>query len=293
MDRAESKLSERKNLKANLSGSGFHTKKSLGQNFLVNEDIAREIVEGAGVEPDSLVLEIGPGVGSLTRYLLARARKVLAVELDRKAIPLLKKNTADFGNLEVIEGDILKVDLEALLAGERGVKVVANLPYYITSPILMRLLEADLPLDSITVMVQKEVGERLMAVPGTKSYGVLSVATGYYATVEKVVDVGKENFHPVPKVDSMVVRLVPKGKESLLPRKEQEAFFTLVKAGFGMRRKNLLNALASLFDGDKEQVRAFLGEDGIDGARRGETLSLEEYKNMARRRSKQDESSGI
>lgn len=262
MHKPESKLSERKNLKANLGGSGFHTKKSLGQNFLVNEAIARDIVDGAGVGPEDLVLEIGPGVGSLTRYLLARARKVVAVELDSKAIPLLRKNTADFLNLEIIEGDILKVDLKGLLEGEREVNVVANLPYYITSPILMYLLEGGLPLEGITVMVQKEVGERLMASPG-----------------------GKENFHPVPKVDSMVVRLIPRSREDRLPEKTERSYFALIKAGFGMRRKNLLNALASLFAGDKEQVRRFLDEAGIDGGRRAETLSKEEFFKLAKLRS--------
>lgn len=285
MHKPESKLSERKNLKANLGGSGFHTKKSLGQNFLVNEAIARDIVDGAGVGPEDLVLEIGPGVGSLTRYLLARARKVVAVELDSKAIPLLRKNTADFLNLEIIEGDILKVDLKGLLEGEREVKVVANLPYYITSPILMYLLEGGLPLEGITVMVQKEVGERLMASPGGKDYGILTLACAYYAEVEKIVDVGKENFHPVPKVDSMVVRLIPRSREDRLPEKTERSYFALIKAGFGMRRKNLLNALASLFAGDKVQVRRFLEEAGIDGGRRAETLSKEEFFKLAKLRS--------
>lgn len=172
----ESKLSELKNLKANLGGNRFHTKKSLGQNFLVNESIALEIVDGADVGSNDIVLEIGPGVGSLTRYLLARAKKVVAVELDKNAIPLLKNNTKEFDNLEIMNADILKVDLAEVFECQSGIKVVANLPYYITSPILMHLLENDFGMESITVMVQKEVGERILATPGTKAYGVLTLA---------------------------------------------------------------------------------------------------------------------
>lgn len=274
----ESKLSELKNLKANLKGNQFRTKKGLGQNFLVNDEIATKIVEGATLEPDDIVLEIGPGVGSLTRYIASRVKKVIAVEIDKAAIPLLKKNTAEFSNIEIIKEDILKVDLKELLKGvDKRIKVVANLPYYITSPIIMYLLESDTPISSITVMVQKEVGERLTAKAGTKSYGILTLATAYYAEAAKIVDVGKENFHPVPSVDSVVVKLVLKDKDRLLNEKEKENFFKLVKAGFNTRRKNLFNSFTVLFAGDKEKVKVFLESCGIDGNRRGETLSLEEY----------------
>lgn len=278
----ESKLSERKNLKANLGGNHFHTKKSLGQNFLVNDQIALGIVEGAEVGPEDLVLEIGPGVGSLTRYLLPRAGKVVAVELDTAAIPILKMNTREFTNLEIIQGDILKTNLKEILGVVGGIKVVANLPYYITSPILMKLLAEEQGISTITVMVQKEVGERIVASPGTKAYGILTLAVGYYAEAEKILDVGKENFHPIPKVDSVVLRLKLRSRNDLLPKALEEEFFRFVKGGFSMRRKNLFNSLAGLFDGNKDQVRAFLQEAGIDGIRRGETLSKEEYIALAK-----------
>jgi len=281
----ESKLSELKNLKANLGGNSFHTKKSLGQNFLVNEGIALEIVEGADVHSDDIVLEIGPGVGSLTRYLLARAKKVVAVELDRNAIPLLKNNTREFDNLEIINADILKVDLGEVFKGEKNIKVVANLPYYITSPILMHLLENDFGMESITVMVQKEVGERILATPGTKAYGVLTLAVKYYAEASLVTEVGKENFFPVPKVDSVVIKLYLKDKSQLLEKEVEKVFFQFIKSGFAMRRKNMLNSFAGIFGGDKSAVQDFLDLAQIDGKRRAETLSIEEYIKLSKLRS--------
>lgn len=277
----ESRLSQRNSLKANLGSSGFHTKKSLGQNFLVDEGVAQGIVAGAGTGPSDTVLEIGPGVGSLTRYLLPRAGRVIAIELDREAIPLLERNTRGLGNLQVIQGDILKTDLHEILQGQEGVKVIANLPYYITSPILMKLLAEGLSLASITVMVQKEVGERLAAVPGTKDYGILTLAVGYYARVEKVLDVGKECFHPVPKVDSVVMRLIPRPREERLSPELEDAYFRLVKGGFAQRRKNLMNSLAAFYGADRERVKAFLTQGGITETRRGETLSKEEYMALA------------
>lgn len=277
----ENKLTDLGSLKANLGGNRFRTKKGLGQNFLVNEVIAQAIVEGAEVGPEDTVLEIGPGVGNLTRYLLARAKQVLAVELDRTAIPLLKKNTGDFDNLTIIEGDVLKIDVGALLEGHHRIKVVANLPYYITSPILMMLMEGGLPLESITVMVQKEVGERILAPPSCKDYGALTLAVGYYAIAQPVIDVPRENFHPVPGVDSIVLKLVLRDAADHLDPKTQKEFFGLVKAGFGQRRKNLLNALSVLFDGDKAAVGGFLATAGIDGGRRAETLTIDEFKELA------------
>lgn len=274
----ESKLSKLKNLKANLRGNKFRTKKGLGQNFLVNDEIATKIVEGAGLAHDDIVLEIGPGVGSLTRYIASRVKKVIAVEIDKAAIPLLEKNTGEFNNIEIVNEDILKINLKELFkGGDSSIKVVANLPYYITSPIIMYLLESDTPISSITVMVQKEVGERLNAKAGTKSYGILTLAVAYYAEAKKIVDVGKENFHPVPSVDSVVVKLILKDKGSLLNKEEEQNFFKLVKAGFNTRRKNLFNSMAILFAGNKEKVKVFLEAGSIDGNRRGETLSLEEY----------------
>lgn len=285
----DNKLSDLKNLKANLKGNRFHTKKSLGQNFLVNEAIAINIVEGADLNPEDVVLEIGPGVGSLTRYIAPKVAKLIVVELDSKAIPILTKNTKEFTNIEIINKDILKVDLnEYFKNNPSGIKVVANLPYYITSPILMYLLKNEVDIESITVMVQKEVGERLLAEAGNKSYGILTLAVGYYATVEKIVDVPKENFHPVPKVDSMVVKLTIKARDKRLEKNEEVAFFQLIKAAFNTRRKNLVNSLAPLFSGDKNQVKSFLAKVDIDGNRRGETLSIEEYFRLSKVRSSEN-----
>lgn len=282
---AESKLSELKNLKANLGGNSFHTKKSLGQNFLVNESIALAIVDGADIGDEDIVLEIGPGVGSLTRYLLPRAKKVVAVELDKNAIPLLINNTKEFNNLEIINADILKVDLSQTFVGIKKIKVVANLPYYITSPILMYLLENKLGLESITVMVQKEVGMRILASPGTKSYGILTLAVKYYAEASLVTNVGKENFFPIPKVDSVVIKLQLKDKYLFLDKDMELKFFQLIKSGFSMRRKNMLNSFAGIFGGDKNAVKEFLDKGDIDGKRRAETLSIEEYIKLTKLRS--------
>lgn len=281
----ESKLSQLNNLKANLGFNSFHTKKSLGQNFLVNENIALEIVEGADVGSHDIVLEIGPGVGSLTRYLLARAKKVVAVELDKNAIPLLRKNTKEFNNLEIINADILKVDLVEIFKGSSNIKVVANLPYYITSPILMHLLENDFGMESITVMVQKEVGERILATPGTKAYGVLTLAVKYYAEASLVTEVGKENFFPIPKVDSVVIKLFLRDRSGLLEKDIERKFFQFIKSGFAMRRKNMLNSFAGIFGGEKSAVQELLDSAEIDGKRRAETLSIEEFIKLSKLRS--------
>lgn len=280
----ENKLSELKNLKANLKGNKFYTKKNLGQNFLVDDIISKEIIVGASLNKDDTVVEIGPGVGSLTRYIAREVKEIKAVEIDTKAIDLLEKNLSEFNNVEIINKDILKLDLNEIV-GSKRIKVVANLPYYITSPIIMYLLESKLNIESITIMVQKEVGERIMANAGTKSYGVLTLAVNYYSEVEKIVDVDKKSFYPVPKVDSVVVKLIPKNKDSLLNEQEEKEFFKLVKGGFRLRRKTLVNSLASIFNGNKEEVRSFLEKCDIDGKRRGETLSLNEYIKLSKIRS--------
>ncbi len=281
----ESNLSDLKNLKANLGGNKFHTKKNLGQNFLVNESIALEIIDGACIGENDIVLEIGPGVGSLTRYLLPRANKVVAVELDKNAIPILRENTKEFDNLEIVNADILKVDLNEIFKEDKKIKVVANLPYYITSPILMYLLENDFGMESITVMVQKEVGMRILASPGTKSYGILTLAVKYFAEASLVTNVGKENFFPIPKVDSVVIKLFLNDKNKFLDKDLEIKFFQLIKSGFAMRRKNMLNSFASIFDGDKNAVKEFLDKGNIDGKRRAETLSIEEYIKLTKLRS--------
>lgn len=278
-------------LKPLLRAKGFYTKKGLGQNFLIDNQVAEAIIESADITSEDIVLEIGPGVGSLTQYLVEKTSRVLAVEIDRNAIPLLKENVAAFGPLTVVEADILKIDLKEVLEShfgpmDRGIKVVANLPYYITTPILMMLLETYDFIESITVMVQKEVGERMIAKEGTKAYGALTLAINYHTICGKVVGVNSDSFYPAPKVDSMVLKMTVKEKKPLDKAKEK-IFFQLVRCGFNQRRKTLTNSLLPFFNGDKEAVRKFLRLGNVDEKRRGETLSLDEYIHLSNLASKE------
>jgi 16S rRNA (adenine1518-N6/adenine1519-N6)-dimethyltransferase len=262
----------------------FRMTKKLGQNFLIDKNILDEIIEGAELTKDDYVLEIGPGMGSMTQKLCESAGKVIAVEIDKKLIPVLKVTLAEYDNITVINGDILKLDLKEVLKehfGDSKVKVIANLPYYITTPIIMKLLEEKLDLQSITIMVQKEVGDRIKAVPGGKVYGALSVAVQYYAKPSQILFVPPQSFIPQPDVDSIVLKL------DILPKPAVEVdsesmFFRVVKASFGQRRKTLLNALtAGNFGLSKEQMKDVLTSVDIDENRRGETLSLQEFANIA------------
>ncbi len=254
--------------------------KKFGQNFLTDEGVLKAIIESAGVSKEDCVLEIGPGLGALTTGLSQKAGKVLAVEIDRQLIPVLKVVLFGYDNVQVINDDILKLDLRAVLAEHFGsvpAKVVANLPYYITTPIIMKLLEEKLHLKSITVMVQKEVGDRLCAPPGGKDYGALTVAVQYYCEPHKVLIVPSEVFIPQPEVDSMVVRLDIREKPAVQVQ-DEALFFKVVKASFAQRRKTLLNALsAGNFGRSKESIKALLEACDIEENRRGETLSLEEF----------------
>lgn len=257
---------------------GFKFTKALGQNFLVDPSVVHDIIRGSGITKADHVIEIGPGVGSLTRALLEAAGKVTAVEIDKDLIPILKDELSGYDNFELIEGDVLKTDLRAV-AGDHRVKVVANLPYYVTTPILLRLLEDDFPWESITIMIQKEVALRLNAGPGTKDYGSLSVLVAYYAETEMVRLVRPESFIPKPKVDSVVIRLDRRMTPRVEPR-DEELFFKVVRQSFAMRRKTLHNTLKPLGIDPALMAQAFQAA-GIDPGRRGETLTIEEFAELS------------
>lgn len=263
---------------------GFKLSKNLGQNFLTDKNIIDRIIESAEIGPDDLVIEIGPGIGVITREAAETARKVIAVEIDKNLIPILKETLSDVDNVEIVNQDILKTDVNQLIAslGDSisGVKIIGNLPYYITTPIIMKLLEDGVKANSITVMMQKEVADRIKAFPGSKAYGALSVAVQYYCTVEAVVNVPKEVFVPQPKVDSTVLRLNIR-EEATVKLLNREIFFRCVKAGFGQRRKTLLNSLMGIEGITKEGVKAALEAAGIDPSRRAETLDLEEFAKLS------------
>ena len=263
----------------------FRHSKSLGQNFLSDKNIIDRIIEGSGVGKEDLVIEIGPGMGVLTAAAAECAAHVTAVEIDRHLIPILAETLKDYDNVNILHGDIMKTDLkEVIQQRSRGltgkVRIIGNLPYYITTPIVMKLLEEEIPADSITVMMQKEVADRIQASPGSKRYGALTVAVGFYCTVSHIADAPKEVFVPRPKVDSTVIRLDLRGEQpvNLVDRK---LFFETVKNGFGQRRKTLLNALTGIRGLKKEEISSVLQAAGIDPVRRAETLSMEEFAAVA------------
>ena len=258
----------------------FSVQKKFGQNFLVDANILGGIVEAAGVTKQDTVLEIGPGMGSLTEPLLAAAEQVIAVEVDPLLIPILKENLKEYENLTLIRGDVLKLDLNTILTAGKKVKVVANLPYYITTPIVMQLLEKQEQIESITVMVQKEVAQRMQEGPGTKAYGALSLAVQYYASPQLVMTVSRHCFLPKPDVDSAVIRLNIYAPEERPVRVKDEAFlFRLIRAAFNQRRKTLLNALQNDAGTKipKEKTLEALEKMGKPETIRGEALTLSEF----------------
>lgn len=262
-----------------LNKYGLRANKKLGQNFLINESIIYDIVKKANVTKEDVVIEIGPGLGSLTKELINNAKKVIAIELDPNMIDILKSRFGIFDNFEVIYGDVLKVDLEELIKGYDSVKVVANLPYYITTPIIMKLLEDKLKIKSITVMVQKEVGERICATHKDKEYGAITVSVQYYSEPQIIIDVPKENFLPAPEVDSCVIRLDMREKP-LVSLKDEKLFFRLVKGAFTQRRKTINNSL-TCSGKSKEEIIAALNKLGIDSKLRAENLSIQQYADIA------------
>lgn len=259
---------------------GFKFSKSLGQNFLTDKGVIDGIVEGAEIGDNDLVIEIGPGIGVLTAAAAEKAAKVVAIEIDRNLMTILADTLSQYNNIDVINENVLKMNLKELIDTEMAngydsVKVIGNLPYYITTSIIMDLLESHIPVESITIMMQKEVADRIKSDPGSKIYGALSVAVQYYCTVTLVEEVPKEVFMPTPKVDSTVLRLDMR-KESPVELIDEGMFFRCVKAGFGQRRKTLLNSLqATGFN--KGSIREWLKEAGIDEKRRAETLSLQDF----------------
>ena len=266
-----------------LEKYGFSFKKSLGQNFLIDTNILRNIVEFAGVTKETGAIEIGPGIGALTEQVAKRAGKVVAFEIDQRLLPILDETLAPYDNVQVIHQDILKADVKDVLerefSGFKELKVVANLPYYVTTPIIMKLLTEQLPLTSITVMLQKEVADRMAAKPGTKDYGSLSIAVQYYTKAETVMIVPKTVFVPQPNIDSAVIRLTVR-ENPPVEVKDETFFFEIVRASFAQRRKTILNNLTSGLPAGKEKKAAIeqaLAEANIDPRRRGETLSIEEF----------------
>ncbi|MFC7322325.1 16S rRNA (adenine(1518)-N(6)/adenine(1519)-N(6))-dimethyltransferase RsmA [Halobacillus campisalis] len=275
-----------KRTKEILETYGFSFKKSLGQNFLIDVNILRNIIEHAGIDEEAAAIEIGPGIGALTEQLAQHADRVVAFEIDQRLVPILDETLQDYSNVTIINEDILQADVENVIAEHfkegQPIRVVANLPYYITTPILMKLLMDRLPVDSITVMIQKEVAERMAAKPNSKSYGSLSIAVQYYTEAAVVMNVPKTVFMPQPNVDSSVLHLEMR-KQPPVEVDDEEFFFNLVQATFGQRRKTLMNNLARHFKGslEKEEIRAKLEAAEIDPKRRGESLSMQEFATLA------------
>lgn len=266
-----------------LDKYGFSFKKSLGQNFLIDTNILNRIVDHANLTENSGTIEVGPGIGALTEQLARRSKKVMAFEIDQRLLPILADTLSPYPNVKVIHQDILKADVKQYideeLAGVEDIMVVANLPYYVTTPILMKLLEEKLPIRGIVGMLQKEVADRLAAKPGTKEYGSLSIAVQYYTVAETVMIVPKTVFMPQPNVDSAVIRLTVR-EVPAVKVKDEEFFFQVTRASFAQRRKTILNNLTSQLPNgkqNKEQIIAALKAVGVDESRRGETLSIEEF----------------
>lgn len=270
-----------------LEKYGFSFKKSLGQNFLIDTNILNRIVDHANLTDSSGVIEVGPGIGALTEQLARRSQKVVAFEIDQRLLPILEETLAPYLNKKIIHQDILKANvaeiIEAEFNGIDDIMVVANLPYYVTTPIIMKLLEEHLPIRGIVVMLQKEVADRISAKPGSKDYGSLSIAVQYYTTAETVMVVPKTVFIPQPNVDSAVIRLTLR-KEPAVKVRDEEFFFQVTKGSFAQRRKTILNNLTSQFpDGKakKEQIISALNQAEVDPSRRGETLSIEEFARLS------------
>ncbi len=263
----------------------FTFQKKFGQNFLIDTSVLEKIVSAAQVTKEDCVLEIGPGIGTMTQYLAERAREVVAVEIDRNLIPVLQDTLSGYDNVTLVNDDILKVDIRKLVEeknGGRPIRVVANLPYYITTPIIMALLEGHVPLKSITVMVQKEVAERMQTGPGTKDYGALSLAVQYYAKPELVANVPPNCFIPRPNVGSAVIHLV-RYEEPPVQAEDEKRMFSLIRASFNQRRKTLANGLSNAQElgVTREQVTKVLEELGLSPTVRGEALTLEQFAQLS------------
>lgn len=258
----------------------YHLKanKRYGQNFLINGDIVNEIIEKSEINENDIVIEIGPGLGTLTKAIAAVAKKVIAIELDENMVKILKERPLG-NNIQIVHDDILKVDLKSMIKENESVKVVANLPYYITTPIIMTLLENKYNLESITVMVQKEVGRRICSDPGSKEYGAITVSVKYYSDAKIIIDVPKDNFLPAPEVDSCVIKLDIR-KVPIVDLKDEKMFFEIIKNGFCQRRKTILNSLTS--NGiTKDKLKDILDKLSISEKLRAEDLSIYDFANIS------------
>ncbi|WP_346200334.1 16S rRNA (adenine(1518)-N(6)/adenine(1519)-N(6))-dimethyltransferase RsmA [Caldifermentibacillus hisashii] len=273
--------------RAILEKYGFTFKKSLGQNFLIDTNILNNIVDHAEITPESGVIEIGAGIGALTEQLAKRCKKVLSFEIDQRLLPVLEDTLSPYPHVSIVHQDFLKADvhqaIETYLQEVKDIAIVANLPYYVTTPIIMKCLEDHLPFRSMVMMMQKEVGSRITAKPGTKDYGSLTIAIQYYTTAEIVMNVPKTVFIPQPNVDSAVVKLT-KRDQPVVAVKDEQFFFNIVKFSFAQRRKTILNNLVSQLENGKEKkerIMAALEKAEIDPTRRGETLTIEEFAKLS------------
>ena len=280
-----SELSNFKNTQEIIRKHNFSIQKKYGQNFLIDEHVLNKIIAAAELSKDDYVIEIGPGIGTMTERMAPECKHVTAIEIDKELIPILSETLSGFDNVDIINEDVLKVDLNKLIAernDNKPVKVVANLPYYITTPIIMSLLENKIPIDTITVMVQKEVADRMMVGPGTKDYGALSLAVQYYAKPYIVANVPMNCFIPRPNVASAVIRLTCH-KEPPVTVKDEKLMFNLIRASFNQRRKTLINGISN-FSGlsfTKEQVAMALNSIGLSENIRGEALDLEKFAKLS------------
>lgn len=263
----------------------FAFQKKFGQNFLIDSNVLESIIRGAEITKDDFVLEIGPGIGTMTQYLCEAARQVVAVEIDKMLIPILEDTLSEYDNVEVINQDVLKVDIKSLAEEKNNgkpIKVVANLPYYITTPIIMGLFGSGVPIDSITIMVQKEVADRMQTGPGSKDYGALSLAVQFYATAKVILNVSATCFMPRPNVDSAVIKLT-RHKEPTVNVADEKLMFKIIRASFNQRRKTLVNGLKNSpeLSFSKEQIVKAIEKIGKPETIRGEALTLEEFAELA------------
>ncbi len=277
-------LTDINTIKRIMSKNGFSFSKALGQNFIIDPDVCPMIVEKSGITDETGVLEIGPGVGVLTQEIAKKAQKVVALELDTRLIPVLEDTLSDFDNIEVINADVMKIDLKKIFEQSftdcKDICVCANLPYYITSPIIMLLLESRLPINTITVMVQKEAGERICALVGSRDAGAVSVAVNFYAKAEELFFVPRESFMPSPNVDSEVIKLTVRNEPEFKPT-DEKFFFSVVKAAFSQRRKTAANGLSSGLGIPKDKINEALTNVALATNVRAENLTMEQMYNLS------------
>ncbi|MBQ7202939.1 MAG: 16S rRNA (adenine(1518)-N(6)/adenine(1519)-N(6))-dimethyltransferase RsmA [Eubacterium sp.] len=278
-------LSDYQSVNNLLKKYGFTFSKALGQNFLIDDTVCPRMAQELFADEDCGVLEIGPGIGVLTKELCRCAGKVVAIELDRRLFPVLSETLGDFDNFKLVEGDAMELDLAELIkddfSGFKSVKVCANLPYYITSPIIMRLLESELDIDEIVVMVQKEAAERLCATPGTRKSGAVTYAVNFYGSAEVLFEVGRESFMPSPNVDSAVIKITLDSSNSY-DIEDKDAFFALIKAAFSQRRKTLVNSVSATLNIPKAEIISALESAELDKNVRAEKLTMEEFAKLTK-----------